>query len=194
MAERPMTDEQQERDFKNRIAVLEAAAIDEEERIAALEATAIDEVIASFFPRHGVSVANHPLAAADTTPEDVPGLVVPVDSGTRYFIEAFLKVSAPSNVPDLKTGWSQPAGSSIEYHRGLTFSGAAVGAAATALSGGNVQIGLDNLTTGIALYGWFTTAGNAGNLQFQASQNTSDAGIVTIHAGSLLRVTKLPVA
>lgn len=155
-------------------------------------AAAIAAVTAQM-PRLATSTANHALAALDTTPEDVPGLVLPVEAGSRYLVEVFLKLQAPSNVPDFKPGWSQPVGSSIEYHRGSVFGGVNAGAAATGLSNGNISLGLDNLTTGIQLLGWFTTAATAGNLQFQASQNTSDAGVVTVHAGSTLRLTKLAV-
>lgn len=138
---------------------------------------------------------------SNTTLSDVTGLAIPVTTSATevWFFEAYLKVSATTTAVDTKWGFTVPTSATMSWGTlsaasALTgFVGVATGTTAIALTDqtGTLSLGTLNGTTGIALAGWANGAGNAGNVQLQFAQNTSDASNLTIKAGSFMRYTRL---
>lgn len=139
-------------------------------------------------------------AQSDTTLSNVTGLAVPVGASATevWWFEAYLAIVAGSATVDYKLGFSSAASGATMLWAplgNLSSNISSWGIAATSASpnilqpvGGSVQGGAGNGTTiGVSIGGFIYGGGNAGNVQLQFAQNTSEAVNLTIKAGSMLR-------
>jgi hypothetical protein len=142
---------------------------------------------------------------AQTTLQDIPELAVPIVavSGAMYFVEYFLQVTAANAAMDIKFGFTYPTGltgrwgSSATGNNNLAAWGlASVGTTPNPLNpeSASQQSATATSTTapfGYGIAGTFVSGGNAGTLQIQYAQNTSDAGALQVRVNSLVRYTRI---
>jgi hypothetical protein len=108
-----------------------------------------------------------------------------VVAGAVYAMKAYI-IYETSDVPDIKFGWSVPAGASLSWN-GLGFSGASVhlnfgneSASGPVVYGGSV-VGTPRVAR---LTGYLTMGDSDGRLQFRWAQNVNDAADTGVYAGS----------
>lgn len=147
--------------------------------------------------------ADQTLTQSNTTLQNVTDLLVPIEVNETYFVEAFLFLNAASNSSDFKLGWTGPTGASATWgvviNRGEGVAGGtwvgvapANGAQGIVTLADPVAVGSASGTTALAIAGVFTAdATHAGNIQFQASQNTSTAEDNKVLKNSLLRIRRV---
>jgi len=141
---------------------------------------------------------------SSTTLQNDDHLVIPVTANSKYAVEAFIMALGPATA-DLKIDWAIPASSFININM-LEWQRANAEGQRVVLTGGAAgRMTLEGESNGLALFGstfstqssWTTfvgqlgVVGTAGNLQFRWAQNTSDAGAVTLKAGSWLKITRV---
>ena len=137
----------------------------------------------------------------DSTLANVTSLLFAMAASTSYFVEVFVLLSSSAANADYKFGWTAPASATMFWGQygtgGSSSSGwatANTGATPDAMLavGGTLSIGAGNLTNGIILWAIVRNSTNAGNLQFQAAQDTTQAGTTTqVLKDSLMRIRKL---
>lgn len=139
---------------------------------------------------------------AQTTLQNATSLSVGLLANTAYLFRAELQLNLAAAVSGLKlgmTGPSAPTSLIINALSQLTVNTApisaqnSVGAFGTLLT---LAAAAFNPTTGLKfarIWGVIRNGANAGNLTVQFAQNVSDAGAVTMKAGSLLEVERLNV-
>ena len=134
------------------------------------------------------------LSVVKTTDEDVTSsdvmqndneLVIPVEANTDYAIVGIIVAESASSTPSIDFTFTVPAA--------ITAGGWAhdnIGTGAT-LRAFATEGGM-NLTAAqvrfVAIWGYLQNGANAGNLQFQWAQETSDGTATTVKAGSSLTV------
>jgi hypothetical protein len=146
-----------------------------------------------------VKTADQTLTQSDTTPEDVTGLSQAVEASRRYRIEVMLLTNAANATSDWKFGWSGvPAGAAGLWGgiagggtADFAVQGAATNQKALADFTATIAAGSAGVTGGFLIVGYLKTAGTAGTLQFQASQNTSNASDNKILEGSSMLLLPL---
>lgn len=147
--------------------------------------------------------------SATTTLADDPDLVIALESGKTYLIEAFITWNGAGNTPGFKyglnysstlAGYTTP---NISNSGVITRMDGGIGGLLVSVAGdqyGTHAIGASNTFTasttttnrdGTLIYQVMITTSGAGNLAFSWAQNTSDAAIVTVVQGSCIRATKL---
>lgn len=139
------------------------------------------------------------LTQSNTTLQNLTSLVFPVEASEVWFVEAWLLLTDANTTADWKFGWTAPAGataawgmlSSVNVAGSLLTAGLAQTPLVTLSLADVAQEGGGGVTHPTMLAGWFTMGANAGNVQLQAAQNTSNASNNTIEAGSFLRLTRL---
>lgn len=125
---------------------------------------------------------------SSTTLQDDNDLQVLVRANATYKVDLHL-VYQSGTTPDLKFGWTVPAGATMAVGAYETFGG---------VFNGFAQVETDTPPAdGLAaneplwLTGGLFTAGTAGTLIFRWCQNTSDAGNTIVRKGSYLAVTRV---
>ena len=127
----------------------------------------------------------------DATPGFDTDFRVAIEANVWYAYELVIAITSTSSTPDFQASWTFPAGSLIG-----TFQQHAVA------TGGSEDVQTDNwsATPIIAIVGnevvmvvikGFFQNSTAGNLDFNWSQNTSNATATTVNAGSYVRLTRL---
>jgi hypothetical protein len=108
---------------------------------------------------------------------------------------ADLKVRVQATSATGATGWFGVTGNPANSNTSTTAASFnPTNAFALAVTGGSsVTAGMLGVGTiqAIPVTGYVTTTSTAGTLELQASQNTSDATVTTVHAGSWLRLTRI---
>lgn len=143
-----------------------------------------------------VKTADQTLTQSSTTAQDVTSLVLPVLANEVWVYELTLYlIAAGGNVPDWKFGWgTPPSGTTMDWgSMGAAFADVGTAGTVTALVGIGTTIarGSSNQNHGIVFRGRILVSSTAGNVQFQASQNTSDASNNTILKGSHMTARKI---
>lgn len=142
----------------------------------------------------GLLTAGQNLNASSTTLQNLTGLAAAVVAGT-YRWEIKVSYEQVSNTPDIKLAFTFPTASSTSYNY-VALATAATGSPPYSLNmaGGSLTSGTAFLTAGtvglratLIAYGHFVFTAS-GTVQLQAAQNTSDAGVVTVHPGSYLEL------
>ncbi len=134
---------------------------------------------------------------ANTTVSDVTGLVVALTAASTYIVDAYI-IYQSSTTADIKIGWTTPT--SVTGTWGLfgpsltattqdsTIQFGTPGSWASASTAGGVgATSLIARASGVIV----TSGGNAGNLQLQMAQATSDATDTTLRANSYVTARKV---
>ncbi len=133
---------------------------------------------------------------ASTTVSDVTGMVVALNASTTYVVEAMI-IYQSTTTADIKIGWTIPTsatGTWALFGPSLTASttdttlrfGTPGAWTSTDTAGG---IGATSMVAHVQ--GVIAVAGNAGNLQLQMAQASSDATDTTLRANSFLTARKV---
>jgi hypothetical protein len=132
--------------------------------------------------------ADQTLTQSNTTPQNITGLVIPVLANEVWQFEVILYlIAAGVGVPDWKFAFTVPASTTMVWgSAGFTWADVAVGGtpSAPANESGTKSLGSSGVTHCILLRGLITVSSTAGNVQFQASQNTGDASDSKVLANS----------
>lgn len=143
---------------------------------------------------------------SNTTLENVTDLVFPIEASTQYLVRGYLHFLGANTTHDIKMGWTYPTSCDIKW--GPNWQSAALYANIksywTAYASGDAQTpdalleetdtvsaGSGVVTHGAIITAMVTNSTNAGNLQFQFSQNASHASDLKILKGSCLEIIKL---
>jgi hypothetical protein len=138
---------------------------------------------------------------ASTTPQNDDHLLWAVDANSVYAFELVLFLSAPNTTADWKGNFTVPSGTTMWYGPIIYQSSAQWEATSP---GANPQVLKDQTSvlswgaqfesgfvTGMHFRGVVMSSGTAGNVVWQWSQNTSDAGNSTVKANSHIRYRKI---
>ena len=143
---------------------------------------------------------------SNTTLENVTDLVFPLEASVQYLVRGHLMFLGANTTHDIKMGWTYPASCDIKW--GPNWQSASLYANIksywTAYASGDAQTpdalleetetvaaGSGAVTHGAIITAMVTNSTNAGNLQFQFSQNASHASDLKILKGSCLEIIKL---
>lgn len=162
---------------------------------AKLRASTLAALVGELRPIRAALSSNFALATGTTTLANVTGLSVSVAANTAYDGLTLLGASSLSNTPDVQYAMTWPTGSTVDIATGelqtgpTTFVGdiemvwrvAHTSGAAICSAGVNTT-----LPTWTIMFFTITTGANAGTLQVQGAQNTSDATAVNVLARSKL--------
>ena len=137
----------------------------------------------------------------NNTLANVTDMSFSVAASTSYFVEAFLLLSSDNTNADFKFGWTAPASATMFWGDVGTLGSASSGWFPANIGGtpdamlivsDTFACGGANLTNGLVLWAIVRNSTNAGTLQFQAAQNTTQAGTSTkVLKDSFLRYRKL---
>jgi hypothetical protein len=137
----------------------------------------------------------------NNTLANVTDMSFSVAASTSYFVEAFLLLSSDNTNADFKFGWTAPASATMFWGdvgtAGSTSSGwfpSNTGSTPDAMLtvSDTFSCGGGSLTNGVVFWAIVRNSTNAGTLQFQAAQNTTQAGTSTkVLKDSFLRYRKL---
>ncbi len=138
--------------------------------------------------------------SSSTTAQNDDHLAATVAANARYIIDMWVVVFSSSETPDFQVNFTQPSLATVGYSsNGLAFSttGTVVGsvqmqALINQTSPTNRQTtGVVADNTVVRISGLLTTSSTAGTLQFQWSQQTSNAAAVIVRAGSWMRLQRI---
>lgn len=143
--------------------------------------------------------------SAQATPQADPHLLLAISNSATeiWYFEILLMVVSANATMDFKAAFSVPTSCTMLWgtEAGLSpdlaagFGGDATGSSPVALNteSGTQSFGTNAAsgTQGIVLKGFIFGGGTAGNVNLKWSQNTSDAGNLTVKKGSLLRALKI---
>lgn len=161
-----------------------------ERRLRVLETTPRSDVL------FVAKALDEPLSA-NTVVQNDDALVLPVVASANFELSGLLIFNGGAANDDLKTGWTAPAGSTLDWMAtaqpiaATTTSGTVVTNSKTLAdlsSLGTIGTGT-NLTALIT--GRLTTGATAGSLQFQWAQVTSSATATTVCAGSYIALRRV---
>ncbi|MBX3377234.1 MAG: collagen-like protein [Phycisphaeraceae bacterium] len=131
-----------------------------------------------------------------TTQTNDTHLVLAVGANEVWEFEAVLFVQSGNNSPDVKVGFTAPAGATVTW-TGLGFPTGATGnitdgnLALVGITGtGTASFGVINGPSPVRIRGFIATSSTAGNLQLQWSQNAANSSATTIQANSFLKAGK----
>lgn len=121
-----------------------------------------------------------------TTFGNVSGLSAAVAANQVYKLRGRLKITGANVTHDVKCQFTLPAGASIEWSLYAITTSQTANPVSVDMSSnsGSIARGTIGGTMTYVIDGFITTAGTAGTAQLQAAQNTSDAGTLSIDAGS----------
>src|SRR5688572_4182213 len=133
---------------------------------------------------------------SNTTLANITGMSVSLEASAEYIFDGYIAYRAASATPDFKMAFTIPTGATGHW---MLHSLSAASAAnpgnldaqhstsfTTALTGGtDATLGIAALPAGYVL----TT--NAGTMQVQAAQNTSNAATLTVFKGSWIRFQRV---
>ncbi|SRR6266702_2197213 len=131
--------------------------------------------------------------ASNITLTNDPDLVLTVAANATYRLECLCIVTGVSG-GDFQWGWAVPASATMRY-QALHNEGGATGLGNSSLVNSEVYTGFaacsgTGTNTGVQMWGEFTTAGTAGNLQLKWAQQTSNGTATTMKAGSSLMLRR----
>lgn len=137
--------------------------------------------------------ADHLLAMSDTALQSVTGLVAAMPTAGTFGFRGVIFYDS-STTADIKFAFQIPAAATLLWNPlGIVTGGTTTGDgtfATASASDSSISIGGGGVGTVLCcqIEGSYIAGGTAGNLQFRAAQNTSDATQSTIRAGSRLEV------
>lgn len=140
--------------------------------------------------------ADFNLTLSSTALQSVTGLVSPVPATGTFGFEGFIFYSS-STTADIKFAFLLPAGGGIGWSGlGVVTGGTSSGDCNFATAGssdGPLSYGGNGVGQVLAVHikGAYVAGGTAGNLQFRAAQNTSDATQSVVHSNSRLEVFRI---
>lgn len=140
--------------------------------------------------------ANQNLTLSSTALQSITSLVVAVPTAGTFAFRGIIYYSS-STTADIKFAFLLPAGGTIIWNGpGVVVGGTGTGdtTASTAVASDAVlSYGGNGVGVILAcqIEGTYVAGGTAGNLQFRAAQNTSDATQSTVHAQSRLEVWRI---
>lgn len=138
-------------------------------------------------------INNTTLTPSSTTMQDVGELVVAMPTAGTFAFDGFIIYSS-STTADIKISFTFPAGATVQWSglgvvTGGTLSGDGM---FNIISASDSPIALGGNGVGalmsVRIEGVYIAGGTAGNLQFRAAQNTSDATNTVVHANSRMKV------
>ncbi len=120
-----------------------------------------------------------------------PELVFAMAANTTYYVQASINTNVSNATADLKYTFTTPAGATINLEGVNAISATSSAYCNIIASGTSCAIATTAvLTQRVFVHGYVTTAGTAGNLQFQFAQNVATvAASPVVNAGSFLMVT-----
>ena len=156
---------------------------------AKLRASVLSALVTEVRPITARKTANETLNAVAVAQND-DELFVSVDASCVYRLET--RLSFVSGItPDLKINWTYPVGTTIRWAGtdddlagAVRITGNLIETAIPAIGGSGTD--LTAFYTGVVI-----TGVNAGTLQLQWAQNTSNASNTIIYAGSYLSLTRI---
>lgn len=116
-------------------------------------------------------------------------LLLPVDANTTYYVICGLLVESGAT-PDWKGGWTTPSSPLIDGFWKVRSAIASTYGSGNAWTAGS-SFGSATWPLVFAIEGWYMNGANAGNLQLQFAQNTSDALATTHKIGSYLALIRI---
>lgn len=123
-----------------------------------------------------------------STLQDDNELLFAIAANTTYIFTALIAYTSGST-PDFKFAFTCPAAGTLYANASyIAISGSGITAALTSSGASLTATGLASGPATIWIWGIVQNGANAGNLQFQFAQGTSDAGNTTREAGSWLEV------
>ena len=148
---------------------------------------------------HVIKTVDETVTSSNTAQDDNQ-LVVPLLANSSYWFECFL-IYDGIQAADIKIGFVVPAGSFLNWtHGGLDTGSAGINGEVSRANrtSGNGNAGCPNASTGgnlayMPVEGRITTAGTAGNLQLQWSQDVANATGTVMKADSVMIVQRLTV-
>lgn len=121
-----------------------------------------------------------------------PHLVVPVAADTAYTVEMTFSADSGSGTPDLKIGWSAPAGATmVNWSVHWSDAGGLHQFLNLATLATTLAIATDTTIRPLQVLGTLTVGSTAGDLSFLWSQNTSSGTVTTIRTGASLKLTPI---
>lgn len=120
-------------------------------------------------------------------------LFVPVVAGASYHAEAWVFYSAASNTPDIRINWTYPAGATfVRTDWGAPPASTSTNDVVEMSTATTADVGRAAGTTQRSIYmqGDLVVSSTAGNFRLVWAQVTSDAGTVSVKAGSFLKLTR----
>lgn len=137
--------------------------------------------------------ANESAPASTITVQDDDELFFAVEANSIYFVQALIRYTAGSNVPDLRLNYSYPAGASFARFDFGPPSGTVAASDTTdwsvATTGDNGR-GADATQRAIHMMGDLQIGATPGTFRVRFGQVTSSAALITVNLGSYLMAWK----
>jgi len=115
-------------------------------------------------------------------------LFLPVKANTRYYCEAYLKVTSGST-PDIDVTFTVPSGATGGHGVPTVNNASAFIAFGTAK-----MFGTDGTAQSLIFYALLTTSSTTGNIQLQWAQDTANVSNTTVHDNSCLILYEIGTA
>ena len=136
---------------------------------------------------------------SQATPQNDDTLLWAVGANEIWFFQLYLNINAANTTMDFKAGWSVPTGTTMQWGwqaatagTGWAIAGTGGTPGAAITESGNALLGTGAaITNQAALQGYVTVGSTSGTVNFQWSQNTSDAGNLILKANSHLLLYRL---
>jgi hypothetical protein len=151
-----------------------------------------------------VVTANQTLTQSNTTLQNITDLVFPLEASFTYSVKVYLSITGANTTHDIKIGWTVPAsctmrwgpstlgaGTGINSSYWLPMASTSTNIVALLTEAETIALGTIAGTVGAVLYADVINSTNAGNLQLQASQNTSSGSDCIILKHSRMEITRL---
>ncbi len=125
--------------------------------------------------------------------QDDDELLLAVEASATYLVTAWIRHTAASNTPDLRLNYSYPSGASFarsDWGSPDTTTASADSINTVVQTTGDNTRGSGTVERSIYVVGELTTGGTAGTFRVRWAQATSDAGAVTVKAGSRLEMRR----
>lgn len=142
-----------------------------------------------------VARATADLTKTNNTLADVTGMSVSLEASATYIFDGYMAWNAASTTPDFKMAFTVPSGATGHWSlftlaTGSTVPGNLDAQHATSLT--TALTGATDATLGVAARpAGFVVTTNAGTIQVQAAQNTTNATTLTVRTGSWVRFQRV---
>lgn len=150
------------------------------------------DLLDSMLPQF-VRKANDESVTSNATVQDDDELFLSVVANASYFVDAWLRHTAASNTPDIRLNYSYPAGASFarsDWGAPDTTTASADSINNTVSTTTDNTRGSGAVERAIYMRGELIVGATAGTFRVRFAQVTSDAGAVTMKAGSRLILTR----
>lgn len=132
---------------------------------------------------------------SSATLADITGMSVSLEANAAYIFDGYVAYNAASTTPDFKMAWTPPTGATGHWMlHSLSSASSNPGNlnAAHSTSFTTAQTGGTDASFGIAaLPAGYVETTNAGTMQVQCAQNTSNATTLTVFEGSWVRFQRV---